>query len=764
MRHIARALVLLFCWAAAAWGDQLHLRGRPLEEALRLLQHAGLPIVFSSEVVRPSMRVVDEPRATRPRQQLDELLAPHDLKAEAGPGRLILIVRDRSTTARRQPERAPSPTATRATESPAFSPADSPTTYADSVTVWGSSEQQFDRRGPETTLGSSALHTASSVLASDGLEAVQAMPGVVADDDYRTDFSVRGAPPRQTGIVVDGVATPWLQHIVYRRNDAGSMSMFSSDIVDRVTLHAGAYPQRDGDALGGELDVSLKEGSREATRVNTRVGGMSVAVAGEGPIGNDRRGSWSAGVRNSVRSWPPRRLAQDEVGFAFADVHAKLVYDVSATERVTITSLAGRSTLEAVDDPVVAPLGNGIDHAGLLTAAWRSIVNSRTVVRHRVFFVGQDLMNTLPNGQLAARSDNRAFGYRGEALESVFGGLLDAGVEVSRLSGARAFGAAGSAAPPDTFRATWSTHAGYVNFARATPGGVSFETGLRVSGSTLVDQNASTPWMLAAWRFRPGWIVNASAGGSRQFPDLDAILGRSGSGDLVPERATHIDLGIEQRLPRMVWQATAFNRAESDVLHQPEIEPRIVDGVLIDPPASGQYRNSVSGTSRGFEFVVTPRSTARVSGWTSYTYGRARQSDLATRDTFWSDFDRRHAVNAAGVLRMGSQASIGLVVRAASGVPIPGYLAARDGTLFAAARRNQVRLPPYVRLDARAQRTFLFSRQAVTVFGEVLNALNRHNEGPAEGIVQPRTGEAVGFSRSLLPRRASVGIEVSLRR
>ena len=93
-----------------------------------------------------------------------------------------------------------------------------------------------------TTIDGSALHASRSVLQSDGLDAVHAMPRVVAVDDFRGDFSVRGSPYRQIGVVIDGVATPWLQHTVYGRNDAGSLSMFGSDILDRATLVAGAYP------------------------------------------------------------------------------------------------------------------------------------------------------------------------------------------------------------------------------------------------------------------------------------------------------------------------------------------------------------------------------------------------------------------------------------------------------------------------------------------------------------------------------------------
>jgi hypothetical protein len=162
--------------------------------------------------------------------------------------------------------------------------------------------------------------------------------------------------------------------------------------------------------------------------------------------------------------------------------------------------------------------------------------------------------------------------------------------------------------------------------------------------------------------------------------------------------------------------------------------------------------------------ILTNDQAGPLSGWVSYTCAFARQADTETGETFRSDADRRHALNAAGLFRIGRQASLGLVLRAASGVPIPGYFDLRNGALFVGGYRNSVRLAPYVRLDARAQRTFFASRHAVTVFGELLNALNYHNEGLADGIVQPVTGEAIGFSRPLLPRRLSVGIELNLSR
>jgi hypothetical protein len=148
----------------------------------------------------------------------------------------------------------------------------------------------------------------------------------------------------------------------------------------------------------------------------------------------------------------------------------------------------------------------------------------------------------------------------------------------------------------------------------------------------------------------------------------------------------------------------------------------------------------------------------------SYTYATAQQTDASTNETFWSDFDRRHAVNAVGVFRAGRQTTLGVIVRSASGAPIPGYFALNDGKLGVGNHRNVVRLPAYVRVDARAQRSFFSSRHALTVFGEVLNVFNRANQGLAGGTIQPLTGEAIGITRPLLPRKISVGVEISLGR
>jgi hypothetical protein len=137
-----------------------------------------------------------------------------------------------------------------------------------------------------------------------------------------------------------------------------------------------------------------------------------------------------------------------------------------------------------------------------------------------------------------------------------------------------------------------------------------------------------------------------------------------------------------------------------------------------------------------------------------------RYSDIETRETFWGDFDQRHALAISGIYRPSERTTVGLTFRAGSSVPLPGYFAQRDGELFVGDHRNQVRLRDYSRLDLRASRRFTSLGRRMTAFVELLNVLNRTNVGAANGVVEPDTGRAVGFTEPLIQRLPSVGILV----
>jgi hypothetical protein len=746
---------LLVCAHAAAAGQSRPaFQGRALADALRILQQGGLHIVFSSEIVTPEMRVAAEPRARAPLAQLDELVEPHGLKAERGPRSIIQIVR------RRPADVTPGRDAPRASAS-AETEARTADRFVEAVIVRATARDR-DAAPSRATLDAEGLQAARSLLHDDPLQTVQTLPGVAAADDFRSEFSVRGSPYRHLGVVIDGVSAPWLKHSVYGRTDAGSLSMFGNDVVDEATLQAGAYSRRHDDKLGAQLELTLRQGSRESTRVHASAGGTTAGIVADGPLGRQKRGSWMVGARNSYLTWPVQRHTDEGVAFAFSDAVAKVVYDATPTQQVTLVGIGGRSAVDWKDEPVnAAAIADGINGAALASVGWRIIAGDRTIIRQQASIAGRTFLNRMLTGREAARGSDRALSYQAAIHHAVLGGTLEAGTELRQLQGSRRFSP--EAATLRELDAAWWTQSAYTEFARNF-GRLSLANGVRLSHSTLVHARTLSPWMLGGWSFSPAWRVTASGGVSHQFPELEEISGPLRAANLAPERATSADIGVQHRFAGPFrWQATVFNRVEQDVLRTRDttLPLRDLDGV--HPAVFPGYENALSGTARGIDLLVARERAGRVSGWLSYTYATMRQSDRIRRETFWGDFDRRHTFNAAVVYRASAYSSVGLVLRGGTNLPVPGYFDTRNGALFIGEGRNDVRLPFYTRLDARAQRSFVFLRGRITANAEMLNVLNRANSGPADGFIQPATGEAVGFTRSLVGRRASAGIAVDFR-
>ena len=72
--------------------EETRFAGKSLEEALRHFQFQGLNLLFSSDLVRPEMKVTREPVGKSEKLILSQLLHPHGLKIQGGPEKTLLVV------------------------------------------------------------------------------------------------------------------------------------------------------------------------------------------------------------------------------------------------------------------------------------------------------------------------------------------------------------------------------------------------------------------------------------------------------------------------------------------------------------------------------------------------------------------------------------------------------------------------------------------------------------------------------------------------
>ena len=100
--------LLLACLAGTA--EAAAYRGETLESALERLRAEGVELLYSSDLVKPWMRIEQEPRATETQALLEEILAPHGIVVADGPDGALMLVREASPRrAARRPVRHTGP-------------------------------------------------------------------------------------------------------------------------------------------------------------------------------------------------------------------------------------------------------------------------------------------------------------------------------------------------------------------------------------------------------------------------------------------------------------------------------------------------------------------------------------------------------------------------------------------------------------------------------------------------------------------------------
>ena len=610
------------------------------------------------------------------------------------------------------------------------------------------------------------LESLRGVLADDPFRAVHALPGVAAGDDFRSEFYVRGSDSRHIGMSMDGVSIPWPLHAVRGRTDTGSIAVINSDALDRLTLESGSYAQRAGTRTGAWLDFSLRDGSRKQFSMRGAASVTNASVLAEGPVA-EGRGSWLITGRQSYLNWLLHRIDSetDASAIGFFDQQARLVYDFTSRHQFQVSALAGRAGYDEHDPtPGANSLSEADSHTAIVTAGVRSIFSNTTLLQ-RVGFVSQGFGNTGDFAQVLGEGLLHEGLYNASAATRLSPQLLlEGGFETRRQTESRTLGRFGRIGTgvillnEDRFSGdAWLT-SGHAQLTWQVSPSIVLSPGVRVGYSTLTKEALAGPWLQTMWR--KGRVdVKAAAGLYPQFPEFDQVLGASGNPSLEAERARHLDAAIGTAFAGLRWQASVYHRRERDMVRLEDSEPRRVGTLLVNPFAP-RHENALDGSSYGSELSVEGSSHG-FSGWISYAYGRSRYDDRLTGESFWGDYDQRHTVNVVGRYQLSRTTGFGLKWRYGSNVPVTGYLTERTGTWFVTDRRNESRLPAYSRLDLRADRVFTMGKTRLTVFGEVVNVLDRDNLGPADPSIRLRTFEAVRVTETLLPRVPAVGVMIA---
>ena len=678
---------------------------------------------------------------------------------------------------------------------------------------------------------------------------LQTLPGVTATEEFGSRLAVRGGSPDQNLTMMDGVEI----HDPYRL--FGLTSAFNPETIQQFELATGGFSAKYGDRLSSLLVVENREGSRtEGLTGSASLSITDANVVFEGKLPGGAAGSWLVTGRRTYYDLVAERITDQQFP-AFADLQAKAVWESAAGRKVSFFGLRSRqaAAVEIDEDEAQGEFQDDTDN-DLVWARFDSSLGttgqSHTVVAYsdtRSTF-GVDASFEQTSRRSNAPGDD-AFGIANVVFERAlsvkdvsarqeftwaFGAhVVESGAEAHKLSTALRYEIIGDRNPSADNGSSQEGGAGLpdllVSSQQSTRVGAwvqdtfpvgpraSVQAGLRWDRPGTTRENRFSPRASASFRVGASTNLRAAAGIYTQSPGYEKLaqsdyvldLTNPAAGPLRSERSAQASAGIEHdlgggvalRLEAYVKRFTDLlaGQLESEAARRARVArydfpADLQSSVPVEPIITTIPANDGRGRAYGFDiFVSRPSAPAGspVSGWASYTWGKASRDAYGRSAAF--EYDRRHAFTVVAAYRLSPSWELATTARAASGFPRTAPLGLRvaaaedaldldaDGVtdellpdrdatgllvyevdLGDIANINQARLPVFARADVRVTWRPRGAAGRWEFYVEIINLFDRENAGAFDPRLeydptsdQPRMVEVRDQS---IPRLPTLGL------
>jgi len=451
-------------------------QGQPVSEVLDFFQRQGMPLVYSTNLVTPGLRVISEPHSRESTELIDEILRPHGLGLAESDG-IFLVVRIASGVAAdpggsilmiiSNYDRIPAGDSLGIHSTPALTAADSlgpglfhyqrlePGQYAITITADGFDtvnrvvdlqagqvrvvRVEMDRGIAELeTLTVSASRyvlfsnsqffidqraiQALPDLGEDPVRSVQRLPGSAASGlSSRSHF--RGGEHNETAIYLNGLQLLDPFHI---RNYHSIFSSIDARAISGVEAYTGGFPALYGDHMSGVLLLDTQKPEQPLrTELGLSVYNTSVLSSGFTSGGTF---DWLVSARRSNLGL----LLNKDLGEPdYFDVFAEAGFNFSDSTRLSFNALYADDQIVLVTerDPVELERSVSTTHSEhfwlLLENQWTPFLSSETVLSYSGFNNRHQAEMNDPDKTTGAVIDNREtdiFGFRQGWLYDGFAG------------------------------------------------------------------------------------------------------------------------------------------------------------------------------------------------------------------------------------------------------------------------------------------------------------------------------------------------------
>ena len=620
----------------------------------------------------------------------------------------------------------------------------------------------------------------------DALRALQNLPGVARPPAIAGLLIVRGTSPQDTQIFVDGTNIPIAYHF------GGLSAVVPTEMLSRIDFYPGNFSTQYGRALGGIVDIGIRDPSppcpagtprKQGTLTDTTPGatcgihGLAQAdlidfrALAEGPIA----GGWSfaaAARRSWVDVWLGPVLTATGATVTAAPVYydwqALIQKDWSKNQQFRLMFFGSDDRIDILNQTTGQGSPSLVGDIYFHTFFWRVQARYKQKLGKDTDFkataaFGEDKLEfylgsiylTLDTLPLSARAELSHKLFRGATMHVGFDGTwtpysLNAQLPAPSPPGQPGGGPFGST-PPLHANENGSNllPAAYAELELTPWRGARIIPGVRVDYTQLTDRWDVGPRLVVRQDIGPTFPRTTIKGGVGVFyepPPPQATDPVFGQPHLLSERSIQYSVGVEREF-------TKYLEASVEGFYS-----QLSNLVIVQNGNSGQ------GWVYGLETLIRYKPDKHFFGWLAYTLSQSTRKDYPNGPVHLAGFDQTHILTVLGSYRLGHGWEVGLRFRLVSGNPYTpntyGFYDANAGVYvpLTSYPPNNSRLPLFHQLDIRVDKTWKFKNWQFGIYADVQNV---YNAGNPEGIGYNYNFTQTSYVTSL-PFLPSIGLRGEL--